>query len=50
MYNFAQHKDMNTIVNYKNRNEEINFFYHAFSNLTKTLTVANRSLNDGDSY
>lgn len=41
-------KELNFIVNYKNRNKEINFLYHAFSNLTKTLSVANTSLESGD--
>ncbi len=40
--------ELNIMANYKNRNEEINFLYHAFSNLTKTLSVAKNSLECGD--
>ena len=41
-------KEVNIMANYKDRNKEINYLYHAFSNLTKTLSVAKRSLETGD--
>ena len=40
--------NLNVIGNYGDRNEEINYLYHAFSNLTKTLTAAKSSLEQGD--
>ena len=42
-------KEESLIINYKNRSKEINLLYHAFSNLTKTLTVANKSIESNSS-
>jgi len=36
------------MLNYKPKNSEINTLYLAFSNLTKTITVARDSLYQGD--
>lgn len=40
--------NINVIGNYGDRNAEINFLFQSFSNLTKTLTAAKSSLDEGD--
>ena len=37
--------NLNVVGNYGDRNEEINFLFLSFSNLTKTLTAAKSSLD-----
>ena len=36
------------MINYTDRNYEINTLYQAFSNLTKTIRIARESLHEGD--
>lgn len=40
--------NLNIVGNYGDENEEINFLFLSFSNLTKTLTAAKSSLAQGD--
>lgn len=41
-------KEFDVMLNYRDRNYEINTLYQAFSNLTKTIKVARDSLYEGD--